>query len=409
MAVKLIRTGPQSLCDTPQLQRLFQEAIAQARVNHPHVVHIYFVGRDRDEPFLAMELVGGTTLTERIKQGPFSFTAVIELARQVTQALRSCLQFDILHGDIKPSNILLTENGSVKLSDFGLASRLSLALFGSTGITGTPHYLAPELAAGGTPTMHSDMYSLGVTLFEMTFGRLPFSVSSSGVQDWLQAHQRAPIEFPQPWPAEIPEGWRNVLAKLLAKSPAERCTSYDELLWDLNALRPMSFPSAGRLQRGLAWMVDMAWAGAMQSAVAFPISLAIDEPRGFFDRPFAAALVGTLMAMTPLLFLWIQTRRGTTPGKQLFQIRIADRHGLRPTGEKLPLRSIAQIMPLWGVALFSVSRILGLEFIGMLLCAAAFFATVVDAGTALLRRDRRSMHDRMFDTRVVLDASLREA
>ena len=86
VAVKLIRTGPQSLCDTPQLQRLFQEAIAEARVNHPHVVHIYFVGRDRDEPFLAMELVGGTTLTERIKQVPFSFASRNQLARQVTEA-----------------------------------------------------------------------------------------------------------------------------------------------------------------------------------------------------------------------------------------------------------------------------------------------------------------------------------
>ena len=139
-------TGPQSLCDTPQLQRLFQEAIAQARVNHPHVVHIYFVGRDRDEPFLAMELVGGSTVAERIEQQPYAFAHVIELAQAVDRALRSCLQFDILHGDIKPSNILLTEAGAVKLSDFGLASRLSVALHGSTGITGTPHYLAPKLS-----------------------------------------------------------------------------------------------------------------------------------------------------------------------------------------------------------------------------------------------------------------------
>ena len=91
----------------------------------------------------------------------------------------------------------------MKLSDFGLASRLSLALYGSTGITGTPHYLAPNRRRDGA-TMYSGMYSLGVTLFQMTFGRLPFSVTSSDVLEWLQGLQLVPIEFPQPWPARFP-------------------------------------------------------------------------------------------------------------------------------------------------------------------------------------------------------------
>ena len=115
------------------------------------------------------------------------------------------------------------------------------------------------------------------------------------------------------------------------------------------------------------------------------------------------------MAVVPLLFLWIQTRRGTTPGKRLFQIRIADRHGLRPSGEKAGAPFDGPDTAAVGICPVQRTRILGLEYIGMLLCTAAFFATPVDAGTALLRRDRRSVHDRMFDTRVVLDASLPEA
>ncbi len=127
VAVKVIRTGKNSIEDTRQLRRLFQEATAQARVNHPNIAHIYYVGRDSDTPFLAMELVDGHTLAKEIESGPMSFGGIVYAAMQIADALRHAIEFDIVHGDIKPSNILITQKGSIKLADFGLARRMSEA------------------------------------------------------------------------------------------------------------------------------------------------------------------------------------------------------------------------------------------------------------------------------------------
>jgi uncharacterized RDD family membrane protein YckC len=402
VALKVIRAGDRGATDSPQLQRLFQEAIAQARVNHPHVVHIYHVGRDGDAPFLAMELVGGTTLAQQLEAGPLGFAEVIEAAIQLTDALRSCQQFDIVHGDIKPNNILLTEAGAVKLSDFGLSARLSQVLRDRPGITGTPNYLAPELAAGGTPDLRSDLYSLGVTFFEMTFGRLPFSFSGSDLQERMRAHQTAQVEFPQPWPRTVPESWQHVLNRLLAKSPDDRYADYRQLLMDLQRLRPIAAPTAGRLQRGLAWAVDYLGTGVGQALITIPLAM-LGTPRSILGKPLLAIMLGAACAVPPLLFAGIQTHWGTTPGKLLFQLRIVDRYGLRPNSVRLALRSIAQVLPLWAVVVWRTQQVLGIGFVGIAFFGIAAVATLLDALWALIERNRRSIHDVLFDTRVVLD------
>ncbi len=409
VALKVIRAARQSVSDSSQWQRLFQEAIAQARVNHPNVVHIYYVGRDGDAPFLAMELVGGSTLAQRLEHGPMHFANIVEIAVRLADALRTCLQFDIVHGDIKPSNVLLTENGIAKLSDFGLSTRLSLAMHGTKGVAGTPNYLAPELVAGNRPTMHSDMYSLGVTLFEMTFGRLPFSFSGSHIQERLRAHQEAMVEFPQPWPAEVPQAWQKVLAKLMAKQPQHRFANYQELIKDLQSLRPVSLPNAGRLQRGLAWLVDYTWAGLAMGVVVSPVRF-IDSPNNIFGKTLVALVAGAVSAAVPWMFAGIQAHWGTTPGKSLFQIRIVDRHGLRPTTAVLAGRSVVQMLLLWSLVVTHITGQLGTSFgfFGIALQAAAMFVTLLDAGIALIENNRRSIHDLIFDTRVVLDAGPQE-
>jgi uncharacterized RDD family membrane protein YckC len=404
VALKLIRTATHSISDTPNLQRLFQEAIAQARVNHPHVVHIYFVGREEESPFLAMELVGGKNLAERLNQGPLSFWEVIQLSMQLADALRACLRFDIIHGDIKPSNVLLTEFGAVKLSDFGLASRLSQLTETSQAIAGTPDYLAPELAMGQSPDVRSDMYSLGVTLFEMTFGRPPFSFSGSSVDERLAAHKSAPIEFPEPWPQGVPDAWRSVLARLLAKSPEERYSSYDVLIRDLRRLRPVSLPTAGRVLRGFAWLADLGLAVAVQAFLMGSSLGMIIVVRGF-GPGFAGVASAIGSTITLVLFLLLQSRWGTTPGKRLFQIRIVDRHGLAPSPTRLAARAVIQMLPLWGLACLTTCGVLGILLLGQIIAGAATVASAVDATVAVFARDRRSLHDRFFDTRVVLDAS----
>src|SRR5262245_37099887 len=177
---------------------LVHEARAQARINHPHVVQIYYVGLDRECPFLAMEFVRGTTLAERIRQSPLAFRDIVRISMQIIAALRRAAEMDIVHADIKPSNILLDEAGSAKLTDFGLAQRTVTDARRTAGLTGTPRYMAPELLGGARSTIASDMYALGITLYELTLGRYPYSQSATTVQQQFDLHRSAEIAFPDP-------------------------------------------------------------------------------------------------------------------------------------------------------------------------------------------------------------------
>ena len=284
VALKVIHSAGGSAIDTKQIQRLLQEAIAQARVNHPNIVHIYYVGREGKTPFFAMELVPGATLADRLKDGPLPFATVVSIGEQVADALRHAADFDILHGDVKPSNILFADKGTVKLSDFGLARRLSAADLSPTSFAGTPAYLSPEAAEGRPTDIRSDMYSLGITLFEMTFGRLPYTPSGGKLVDFVQVHRTASIEFPSPWPDRLPYAWRGVLARLLAKSPADRYPNYEDLLADLRRLRPVDLPRRARPAR-------LGVAGGRRSGPGW--AKPVLHPTGGRSRPLAGpAVVG---------------------------------------------------------------------------------------------------------------------
>jgi uncharacterized RDD family membrane protein YckC len=399
VAIKVIRTSKRSTTDTPKLQRLFQEAIAQARVNHPNVVHIYYVGRDRESPFLAMELVKGPNLSEKLSGGPLAYQEVIGTALQLVDALRVCLQYDIIHGDIKPGNVLVTEEGTVKLSDFGLATRLSQVEELSQGIAGSPDYLAPELAEGCAPNVASDMYSLGVTLFEMTFGRLPYSCNDSSIQRRLEMHQHAPVEFPESWPDEIPLEWRRVLQRLLAKSPERRYPDYDALLADLEDLRPVDLTAAGRVPRGLAWLVDQVVVGGLQVLAAAPFLALLNTPVAYL----AGILVAVAVAVGPILALVWHTHGRPTAGKMLFQLRVVDGHGLPPPTTTLAARSVAQFLPSWAVASAMLAAALGMGLNAIVIIVAAVPAFLADAGYFVFGSQQVCIHDIVFKTRVVLD------
>jgi uncharacterized RDD family membrane protein YckC len=404
VALKVLRPCSRSPIDSDHIQRLLQEAIAQARVSHPHVAHIYYVGRQESVPFFAMELVAGPTLAQRLADGPLPFDEVARIALQVVDALRHCARFDIIHGDIKPSNVLLADGHTAKLSDFGLARRISQLDRHPDLLGGTPVYLSPEAADGKALDVRSDMYSLGITLFEMTFGRLPYRLSGSKLEDFIRQHRELPVEFPTPWPAGVPTAWREVLQRLLAKSPADRYPSYDALYADLQRLRPARFLQAGRVQRGLAWTLDLALAHAVQSVFYLP--LAAEETQVFWQRfPIARLALALVGGVVPLAAALLQMRWQTTPGKQLFQLRIVDAHGVVPARSTLAVRMLAQILPVCVTTVWEVLAALHLRPLAALVAAVAYLALLADAGWALLSRRGRSLHDRLFGTRVVLKSS----
>jgi uncharacterized RDD family membrane protein YckC len=399
VAIKVIRQQgiKDGSTDPLQLDRLLQEARAQARVNHAHVVHIYFVSRNEQLPYLAMELVPGHSLATRLKEEPMPYAEVTRIARQIAEALRESAQFDIVHGDIKPANILMHE-GNAKLSDFGLSQRMSRQTEDDAKVAGTPNYMAPEVCRGELADTRSDQYSFGVMLFEMTFGTLPYSFPDSSLETRFTAHQQSPVEFPTPWPNSVPDSWRAILVKLLAKSPADRYDSYDNLLVDLDKNRPIAPVPAGRLVRGMAWGIDLLLMFIVQT-----VFLAIG---GFVGQLFGLPnfiLAGIGLIAPAFALIW-QTRGGRSPGKRILQIRVVDEHGLPPSPRVLAWRSVFQLLPAWLLPLTSGINGSGMpNWIVLPVAILGGIALVADSFVAIFTVGMRSIHDRIFKTRVVLD------
>lgn len=401
IALKVIRAYGETSSEPEEVSKLLREARAQARLNHPNVVQVYYVSRSPDTPFLAMELVPGDTLADRLQRGPLSFAGLMDIAIQVTRALQRASELQIVHGDVKPGNILLTEDGIAKLSDFGLAQSVESPTAQRHAIAGTPNYLAPECCRGAQATIQSDMYSLGITCFEMTFGRLPYTFADSDLQSRIRAHCAQPVDFPDPWPDSLPEGWLDVLSQLLAKDPADRFTDYKSLLKRLRRLRPIPRRTAGWFVRGVAWGVDL-----------MLVSAAVNLTYAAFDQAAASLpasadlirLIGTdIAAPVPLVAAYLQGRTRTSPGKRLFQIRVVDLHGLPAHPITLSYRALAQLVPVWMFVVPWLLKTLGIAPLAVIVFLACGGWLLVDTGLALLSRDGRSLHDRIFGTRVVLD------
>jgi len=405
VAVKVLRSGmPHAKANTSdhEIEFLLQEAVAQARVTHPNIVTIYYVGKHQEDPFLAMELVNGKTVAELISEGPLPYPELHSVAAQMTDALKFSHELDIIHGDIKPSNILVQENGVAKLSDFGMARRASKTENRSVG--GTPRYLAPELMKGEAPSIQSDMYALGATLFEMTFQRLPVSVSGQTVDQWLQCHRYA-IELPTPWPEHLAGGWREFLMKLLAKNPADRFDSWRSVDEALERIEPAAAVPARVSPRLAAAAVDFGLVGLL--IAPFQYLRTMPEVEAYLSQSALTAAVllmvefGAIMAYTALVILWKQS-----PGRKLMQLRVVNQHGLTVSGQKMGTRSLMRMILMW---FFILANISSQDPDGWVRIASTFalstagVLTFLDIGTMLISRKGKSLHDLISKTGVVLD------
>jgi eukaryotic-like serine/threonine-protein kinase len=402
VAVKLLhardRTEPSN-----DVQRVLQEAITQARLSHPNVVTIYYVGRDEEHPFFAMELLDGYTLQEALRNGPLPLTDILAMTRQIISALEHATRLGIVHGDLKPANLLLSQDGTIKLSDFGLASSL-LDAERSQSISGTPNYIAPELLDAVPTSIQTDMYALGVTLFELTFGRLPFQLHGHTLRERLETHRNAEIEFPEPWPKSVPGAWKQVLLRLMAKAPADRYVSYQELREDLKRFEPKGETAAGFPVRLFAYSIDQFFLLLPTVALA-AWARYIEYSRGPFAPMWITPVVSLLLMLVPLgllAFIWWDIR---TPGRWLSQLRVVDRFGLPLERSKRVTREFLRNIPMW-MLIFSIV----LELAG-----AGWWAPYINIGTALFiladfasmfyGNQRRTLHDYTCDSKVVLAAN----
>lgn len=163
------------------IERFRREAESAISLSNDHIVNIFDVGEENNIYYMVMEYVEGDTLKEHIQyHGPLSASDAVAIMLQLTSALSHAHRNGIIHRDVKPQNILMNQYGNVKITDFGIARALSSTQLTKTNdVIGSVHYLSPEQARGGTATKKSDIYSLGIVLFELLTGRLPFSGESA--------------------------------------------------------------------------------------------------------------------------------------------------------------------------------------------------------------------------------------
>lgn len=227
-------------------QRFFREAQTAGRVSHPNVVTIYDIGESGGVAFIAMEYVEGRTLRDRIEEGgPLGVADACRIAAQVAGALAAAHKLAIVHRDVKPGNIMITADGAAKLMDFGIA-RLPDGMRTRTGLlVGSPLYIAPERIVGWPVDGRSDIFSLGVVLYEMLTGRHPFQ--RTNVTEVLNAVLGERHDPPSAHNHRVPAVFERIFAKALAKHPDDRYQHAVELARDLENWRALPRPTPEEL------------------------------------------------------------------------------------------------------------------------------------------------------------------
>ena len=231
VAVKILRD--EFTTDNEFIRRFNTEAQAAARLTHPNIVSIYDVGNEGNVYFIVMELIQGKTLKEIIdEEGTISWKWAVNIAIQIASALEMAHRNNIIHRDIKPHNIIITEEGVAKVTNFGIAKAVSNSTITAFGTTiGSVHYFSPEHARGGFTDAKSDIYSLGVVMYEMLTGRVPFDADTP-VSVALKHMQEIAVEPIKINPL-IPESLNRIIVKAMQKDPMERYQTATDMLRDL--------------------------------------------------------------------------------------------------------------------------------------------------------------------------------
>lgn len=232
VAIKILRLDFAN--DDEFIRRFHREAQSATSLVHPNIVNIYDVGEEKDIYYIVMEYVEGKTLKQYIQDHhPIPIEKAVDIMLQITSAISHAHQNNIIHRDIKPQNILIDNKGNVKITDFGIAIALtSTTITHTNSVMGSVHYISPEQARGGLATKKSDIYSLGIVLFELLTGKLPFE-GESAVSIALK-HLQKETPHPRSWNPDIPQSVENIVLKATAKDPHYRYEDMEALIDDLN-------------------------------------------------------------------------------------------------------------------------------------------------------------------------------
>ncbi len=233
VAVKILRLDLQN---EPQTQARFQrEALATSELSHPNIVSVLDVGTDHGLPYMVMEYVDGPDLKEYIRQNaPLDLHEVIRIMDQILSAVALAHKHNVIHRDLKPQNILMDKIGNIKIADFGIAVALNQSSVTQTNsVMGSVHYMSPEQTRGGLVTKQSDIYSLGIILYELITGTVPFN-GDTPVSIALK-HAQEPIPSIRKKDQSVPQALENVVLKATAKDPRDRYATAQAMQTDLDS------------------------------------------------------------------------------------------------------------------------------------------------------------------------------
>ena len=297
----------EALGDEEHRERFLREAKAAASLNHPNICTVYGIHADEEQPFLAMEFVDGEDVKKKVERGPLDLETALDIAIQAGLGLQAAHEKGIVHRDIKSANLMATKQGHVKVADFGLALVADWSRRTEQNqAPGTPSYMSPEQAMGETVDRRTDVWALGVVLYEMVTGRLPFEGEYQQAVLYGVIHeQHKPMTALR---VDVPVELDRIVGKALAKGPDERYQHIDELLVDLRHLRKQL--SSSKSDAGV------------QRAVSSPVSLGVDVRSDLAPQKPAVPMIPTrklglhqgLLAVTVmalLVFAFVQLRGAT--------------------------------------------------------------------------------------------------
>ena len=391
--------------DTEQTrQRFLREARAQARIKHPNVVPIHFVGEHEGVAFLVMDLVEGESLSAVLaREGAFGPERALDVADAVACALEVGAEHGLVHRDVKPGNVLIDRRGHVMLADFGLAKWMGSAepespasaeqrsppqepspgpshsgvVTRAGALVGTPAYAAPEQTRGEIVDARTDIYALGVTLYEVLTGQPPFSAPT--ITGLVSQHREDAPLSPRALAPTLPAPVEALVMRMMAKRPEDRFASPAALREAIAAARDRPRSDANAFVRALALVIDFAFfgiGGLLAALVLEPLAMPV--------------LVGLMGAFEGSL--------GFTPAKGLLQLRVVDARGEPPGIRRGLIRAVGK---LWGPLAAALSSSLLPE--GAIvdaiqtLCILGWLAS----SSAILFGTHRALHDRVAGTRVV--------
>jgi uncharacterized RDD family membrane protein YckC len=328
--------------DPARRDRLVREARAQARVNHPNIGHIYFIGEEAGRLYFAMEYVAGQTVGDRLAAGPLPVADALSIIRSAALGLREAQRSGITHRDIKPSNLMIDGHGMVKVLDFGLAAGTPGVVGGGpvaqTSLAGTPLYMAPEQARGDGVDFHADIYALGATLFHLVSGRPPFEADS--LDALLSKHasaERPALPRRSGTPRTTIAAIDALCARMMAPDPAQRFASYDELIRAIELASVEHARPAGLWARSMAICIDL----LLATLVVLP-GAGLVEVLTSRHTPDTSALVFAIYAAGAIA---LTARTGRTPGKWLFELEVVDVvTGAPPTLGRAAIRVLLPIL-----------------------------------------------------------------